>query len=161
MSATNAPTVLRLNGAVLLQQLHELGEIGADPVAGGRTRVALTDAEKAGRDQVVAWMRELDLDVRIDRIGNIFGTLSSAAKDAAGEAGEVLRPLMMGSHIDTVVNAGALDGCYGVLGGLAIVRAFREAGVVPSRPITVAAFTNEEGARFHPDMMCSLVHAGG
>lgn len=161
MSATNAPTVLRLNGAVLLQQLHELGEIGADPVAGGRTRVALTDAEKAGRDQVVAWMRELDLDVRIDRIGNIFGTLASAAKDAAGEAGEVLRPLMMGSHIDTVVNAGALDGCYGVLGGLAIVRAFREAGVVPSRPITVAAFTNEEGARFHPDMMGSLVHAGG
>lgn len=158
MPATNTPTALRLNGAVLLQQLRDLGEIGIDPVAGGRTRVALTDAEKAGRDRLVVWMRELDLDVQIDRIGNIFGTLASAEKDASGE---MLRPLMMGSHIDTVVNAGALDGCYGVLGGLAIVRAFREAGLVPSRPITVAAFTNEEGARFHPDMMGSLVHAGG
>jgi N-carbamoyl-L-amino-acid hydrolase len=156
--ASATASALRLNGPALLQQLRELGEIGADPVAGGRTRVALTDAEKAGRDQVVAWMRELDLDVRIDRIGNIFGTL--AARDASsGDAPP--RPLMMGSHIDTVINAGALDGCYGVLGGLAVVRAFRDAGIAPSRPITVAAFTNEEGARFHPDMMGSLVHAGG
>lgn len=160
MSETKAPAVLHLNGSVLLRQLRELGEIGADPVAGGRTRVALTDAEKAGRDQVVAWMRELDLDVAIDRIGNIFGTLPSAEKATSDEA-EASRPLMMGSHIDTVINAGALDGCYGVLGGLAVVRAFRDAGIVPSRPITVAAFTNEEGARFHPDMMGSLVHAGG
>ena len=158
MSETKAPAVLQLNGPVLLQQLRELGEIGADPVAGGRTRVALSDAEKAGRDQVVAWMRELDLEVQIDRIGNIFGTLPSAENDALGETP---RPLMMGSHIDTVINAGALDGCYGVLGGLAVARAFRDAGIVPSRPITVAAFTNEEGARFHPDMMGSLVHAGG
>ncbi|VVD90514.1 Zn-dependent hydrolase [Pandoraea fibrosis] len=158
MSETKAPAVLHLNGPVLLRQLRELGEIGADPVAGGRTRVALTDAERAGRDQVVAWMRELDLDVAIDRIGNIFGTLPAVEKAASDEAA---RPLMMGSHIDTVINAGALDGCYGVLGGLAVVRAFRDAGIVPSRPITVAAFTNEEGARFHPDMMGSLVHAGG
>lgn len=157
-STASSTASLRLNGPLLLQQLRALGEIGADPVNGGRTRVALTDAEKAGRDQVVAWMRELDLDVRVDRIGNIFGTLPSNATDADGNA---LRPLMMGSHIDTVVNAGALDGCYGVLGGLAVVRAFREAGIVPSRPITVVAFTNEEGARFHPDMMGSLVHAGG
>ena len=48
-----------------------------------------------------------------------------------------------------------------MLSGLAVVRAFREAGVLPSRPITVAAFTNEEGVRFHPDMMGSLVYAGG
>lgn len=68
---------------------------------------------------------------------------------------------MMGSHIDTVSNAGALDGCYGVLAGLAVVRAFRQAGVCPPRPITVAAFSNEEGVRYQPDMMGSLVHAGG
>lgn len=158
MPDKNTAAALRLNGLVLLQQLRELGEIGADPVAGGRTRVALTDAEKAGRDRLVAWMRELDLDVQIDRIGNIFGTLSPAVADAPGKPS---RPLMMGSHIDTVVNAGALDGCYGVLAGLAVVRAFRDAGRTPLRPMTVAAFTNEEGARFHPDMMGSLVHAGG
>lgn len=147
--------LLQLDGQRLLAQLRTLGEIGADPVNGGRTRVALTDAEKAGRDQVMAWMRELDLDVTIDRIGNVIGTLRSAT-DTGDEP-----PLMMGSHIDTVVNAGALDGCYGVLGGLAVVRAFREAGVTPPRSITVVAWTNEEGVRYHPDMMGSLVFAGG
>ncbi|MFC5696034.1 Zn-dependent hydrolase [Pseudomonas sp. GCM10022186] len=146
---------LRLNGLILLQQIRTLGEIGADPANGGRTRIALTDAEKAGRDQLVAWMRELGLDVRIDRIGNIFGTLRSAT-DQGDQA-----PLMMGSHIDTVTNAGALDGCYGVLAGLAVARAFREADVLPSRSITIGDFTNEEGVRYQPDMMGSLVHAGG
>lgn len=145
---------LTLNGALLLEQIRILGELGADPLHGGRTRIALTDAEKAGRDQVVAWMNELGLTVRIDRIGNIFGTLPSSS-------GEQRAPLMMGSHIDTVTNAGALDGCYGVLAGLAVVRAWRDAGVLPSRPITVAAFTNEEGVRYQPDMMGSLVYAGG
>ncbi|SAJ62346.1 allantoate amidohydrolase [Burkholderia multivorans] len=58
-------------------------------------------------------MRGPDLDVRIDHIGNVFGTLH------AGPAAAGPQPLMIGSHIDTVKNAGALDGCYGVLAGLA------------------------------------------
>jgi len=146
---------LNLDGATLLGQLRELGEVGAYKTVGGRTRIALTDDEKAGRDLVVKWMRELDLDVRIDRIGNIFGTLRSETDDGSQA------PLMMGSHIDTVKNAGALDGCYGVLAGLAVARAFRQAGVKPERSITIGAFTNEEGVRYQPDMMGSLVYAGG
>ncbi|WP_296218746.1 Zn-dependent hydrolase [Pseudomonas sp. UBA2684] len=152
MNKCSAP---RLNGSILLQQVRALGEIGADQVNGGRTRIALTDAEKAGRDQLVAWMKELDLDVRVDRIGNIFGTLRSVS-DQGDQA-----PLMMGSHIDTVTNAGALDGCYGVLAALAVARAFREAGVLPSRSITIGTFTNEEGVRYQPDMLGSLVYARG
>ncbi len=146
---------IELDGARLLAQLRALGEVGADPDAGGRTRIALTDDERAGRDLVVRWMRALDLDVRIDRIGNIFGTLRSGS-DTGSEA-----PLMIGSHIDTVTNAGALDGCYGVLAGLAVAHAFRQAGIRPRRSITIAAFTNEEGVRYQPDMMGSLVYAGG
>lgn len=146
---------LQLNGAKLLQQIKTLGDIGVDLSQGGRTRIALTDAEKAGRDQLVAWMRELELDIQVDRIGNIFGSLRSA-----GDTGYE-RPFMMGSHIDTVTNAGALDGCYGVLAGLAVQRAYREAGVLPTRTITVGAFTNEEGVRYQPDIMGSLVYAGG
>lgn len=151
----NASTPLQLNGALLLQQIRALGQVGVDATHGGRTRIALSDADKAGRDLLVGWMRELDLDVQVDRIGNIFGTLRAAA-----DSGEQ-RPLMMGSHIDTVTNAGALDGCYGVLAGLAVVRAYREAGRLPERSITVGAFTNEEGVRYQPDMMGSLVCAGG
>lgn len=146
---------LQLNGAKLLQQIKTLGDIGVDLTQGGRTRIALSDTEKAGRDQVVAWMRELELDIQVDRIGNIFGSLRCAS-DTGHE-----RPFMMGSHIDTVTNAGALDGCYGVLAGLAVQRAYREAGVLPPRTITVGAFTNEEGVRYQPDMMGSLVYAGG
>ncbi len=145
---------LSLDASLLLQQIRELGAVGLDSTAGGRTRIALTDADQAGRDLLVRWMRELNLTVRIDQIGNILGTLPAASgSDAA--------PLMMGSHIDTVRNAGALDGCYGVLAGLAVVRAYRQAGVQPQRPIVVAAFTNEEGVRYQPDMMGSLVYAGG
>lgn len=146
---------IKLDGAQLLSQLRELGEVGADSEIGGRTRIALTDAEKAGRDLIVQWMRELDLVVRVDRIGNIFGTLASDSSDGKQA------PLMIGSHIDTVTNAGALDGCYGVLAGLAVARAFRQAGVTPKRSITIGAFTNEEGVRYQPDMMGSLVYAGG
>ncbi|MFK0037081.1 MULTISPECIES: Zn-dependent hydrolase [unclassified Pseudomonas] len=146
---------LQLNGAKLLQQIKTLGDIGVDLTQGGRTRIALSDAEKAGRDQLVAWMRELELDIQVDRIGNIFGSLRSTS-DTGHD-----RPFMMGSHIDTVTNAGALDGCYGVLAGLAVQRAYREAGVLPPRTITVGAFTNEEGVRYQPDMMGSLVYAGG
>ncbi|NWB96713.1 Zn-dependent hydrolase [Pseudomonas gingeri] len=146
---------LRLNGEILLQQIRTLGELGADPLNGGRTRIALTDADKSARDQLVAWMQELDLEIQVDRIGNLFGTLRPA-DDQAEKA-----PLMIGSHIDTVTNAGALDGCYGVLAGLAVARAFREAGVRPARAIVIGAFTNEEGVRYQPDMMGSLVYAGG
>lgn len=144
-----------LDTAKLLEQLRELGAIGHDAAQGGRTRIALTDEEKAGRDLLVRWMRELDLEVRVDQIGNIFGVLHAEHPEG------MTQPLMMGSHIDTVRNAGALDGCYGVLAGLAVVRAYRQAGLRPARAIVVAAFTNEEGVRYQPDMMGSLVYAGG
>ena len=146
---------LTLDLSRLLAQLKALGAIGADSAGRGRTRIALTDEEKAGREQLVAWMRELDLSVEVDRLGNIFGSLPAATEQGDRE------PLMIGSHIDTVRGAGALDGCYGVLAGLAVQRAFRAAGIAPARRLVVAAFTNEEGVRYQPDMMGSLVYAGG
>ena len=68
---------------------------------------------------------------------------------------------MTGSHIDTVRTGGRYDGNYGVLAGLEVVRALNAANVVTRRPLAVAFFTNEEGARFQPDMLGSLVYAGG
>lgn len=148
-------TVLTLDANTLLQNIEILGDIGIDHKNGGRSRIALTDAEKRGRDQVVAWMKALNLEVCIDEIGNIFGVLP----DQSGNIKE--NALMIGSHIDSVYNAGALDGCYGVLAGLSVIKAFRDEKQTPSRPIIVAAFTNEEGVRYQPDMMGSLAHAGG
>lgn len=144
-------TTRLLNYDRLLQWIEELGAIGATP-EGGVRRIAATDADKAGRDNVVAWMQALGLHVEIDRIGNTFGTLAGERDDA---------PVMIGSHIDTVGNGGKLDGPYGVLAGLEIAASFRDADLIPPRPITIAVFTNEEGVRFQPDMMGSAVYAGG
>ncbi|MDE0809196.1 MAG: M20/M25/M40 family metallo-hydrolase [Alphaproteobacteria bacterium] len=97
-------------------------------------------------------MRAAGLDVEADGIGNIFGT----------RAGRLDLPsAMTGSHLDAVGNGGRLDGAFGVLAGLEIIEILNDRGIETARPITVAAFTNEEGARFQPDMMGSLVHAGG
>ena len=143
--------MLRMNERRLLETLDELAAIGAID-GGGCARLALTDEDKAGRDLVVGWMRELGLDVRVDAIGNVIGL-------RAGR--ENLAPVMTGSHIDTVRTGGRYDGNYGVLAGLEVVRALNESNVTTRRPIAVAFFTNEEGARFQPDMMGSLVYAGG
>jgi N-carbamoyl-L-amino-acid hydrolase len=141
----------KLSDRHLLDTLDTLGQVGAIE-GGGCARLALTDEDKAGRDLVVGWMKDLGLDVRIDAIGNVIGL-------RAGR--ENLAPVMTGSHIDTVRTGGRYDGNYGVLAGLEVVRALNEAKVTTRRPIAVAVFTNEEGARFTPDMMGSLVYAGG
>ena len=142
---------LRINEARLLARLAELAEIGATP-DGSCCRLALTDEDRAGRDLVVRWMRELGLEVRVDPIGNLFG-LRRGSED--------VEPVMTGSHIDTVRTGGRYDGNLGVLGGLEVVQVLNEAGVTTRRPLVVGAFTNEEGARFQPDMLGSLVYVGG
>ena len=142
---------LRIDIARLLARLDRLAQVGAIE-GGGNARLALTDQDGEGRDLVVAWMRELGLAVTVDAIGNVFG-LRKGRTDSA--------PLMTGSHIDTVRTGGRYDGNYGVLAGLEVVEVLNQAGIETERPISVAFFTNEEGARFHPDMMGSLVHVGG
>ena len=96
-------------------------------------------------------MKELGLAVSIDAIGNIFGVRAGA------EAGD---PVMVGSHIDTVGTGGFYDGLYGVLAGLEALQALNDAKVTTRRPVALAAFTNEEGSRFAPFAMGSLVHVG-
>ncbi len=142
---------LRVDGARLLRRIAALAEIG--PIeGGGNNRLALTDADKEGRDLVVTWMRDLGLDVAIDEIGNVVGTRAGL------EAGA---PVMTGSHIDTVRTGGRYDGNLGVLAGLEVIEVLEAAGVTTRRPLAVAFFTNEEGSRFQPDMMGSLTYVGG
>jgi N-carbamoyl-L-amino-acid hydrolase len=147
MPTTTSPTI---NADRLLQRLAALAEVGSTG-DGGNCRLALTDDDKDGRDLVVSWMRDLGLEVVIDAIGNVIGTwqVGSGA------------PVMTGSHIDTVRTGGKYDGNYGVLAGLEVIQACIDQGIEPSRPFSVAIFTDEEGARFAPDMLGSLVYVGG
>ena len=135
----------------LLGRLEAFNRIGALP-GGGNCRLALSDEDRAGRDLLVRWMRELGLTVTVDAIGNIFGV-------RAGR--EDLPPVMFGSHIDTVGTGGRYDGLYGVLAGLEACQALDDAGRATRRPLALVAFTNEEGSRFPPYAMGSLVYAGG
>lgn len=148
--------MISIDSARLYRSLEELGEIGSylDERTGvrGVNRLALTAADGEGRRHVVAAMKAAGLAVTIDRIGNVYAR--RAGKDDGA------KPVIVGSHIDSVPTAGRFDGCLGVLGGLEIVRTLRDAELVTRRPIVVAFFTDEEGARFGTDMLGSAVATG-
>ena len=142
----------RINGARLLDSLARLAQIGATP-EGGAERLAFTPEDGAGRDLVRGWMEDADLEVRVDGIGNIIGRRPGEDADSAA--------VMLGSHVDTVGNGGRYDGNLGVLAALEAVRTLNDGEVRTRRPLEVAIFSNEEGSRYHPDMLGSLVYAGG
>lgn len=138
-----------IDEARLLRRLDAMAEIGL--LAGkGITRLALSEADKKGRDLLASWMSELGMHVHVDQVGNIIGILSGKTQ---------LSPIMLGSHIDTVINAGRFDGCYGVLAALECVRTIVENRLTTLRPIAITAFTNEEGVRYQPGMLGSAVYA--
>ena len=143
---------MHINGPRLLAQIETLAEIGRTET-NACCRLALTDEDKKGRDLVIGWMKDLGMSVSVDPVGNIFG-------ERAGTCPE-LAPIMTGSHTDTVRTGGAYDGNYGVLAGLEVVATLNEANRNTERSIVVGIFTNEEGARFAPDMLGSLVYVGG
>ncbi len=133
-----------------MKRINALAEVS--PIdGGGNCRLALTDEDKHGRDLLVSWMKDSNLDVSVDAIGNIIGIWN------VGQGA----PVMSGSHIDTVRTGGRFDGCYGVLAALEVIETCQQSGVLPSRPLAVGIFTDEEGSRFAPDMLGSLVYVGG
>jgi N-carbamoyl-L-amino-acid hydrolase len=145
------PISPRIHHDRLLGRLDTFNRIGALP-GGGNCRLALSDEDRAGRDLLVRWMREAGLAVTIDAIGNIIGV-----RDGRDDGPAV----MFGSHIDTVGTGGRYDGLYGVLAGLETCEALNDAGYATRRPLALVAFTNEEGSRFPPYAMGSLVYVGG
>ncbi len=147
---------LRIDIDRLAARIEALGEIGAVHGPNGErgcARLALTDADRDGRDLVVTWMRDLGLDIRVDAIGNVVAT--RPGRDPG------LPVVMTGSHIDTVRTGGRFDGNLGVLAGLEVLETLIVNEIETERGISVAFFTDEEGARFAPDMLGSLVFVGG
>jgi len=140
-----------VNGKRLWQSLEDMAQIGPG-VAGGNCRLALTDEDKAGRDQFVAWAREAGCTVTVDAVGNIF-----ARRAGTDEAAE---PVLSGSHLDTQPTGGRYDGVFGVLSALEVVRTLNDRAIQTRRPVEVVVWTNEEGSRFQPAMNGSGVFAG-
>ena len=135
----------------LWKSLEDMARVGATK-AGGSCRVALTDEDKAGRDLFASWVREAGCEMVVDEVGNMFARRAGQDTNAA--------PVMMGSHLDTQPTGGRFGGVFGVLAGLEVFRTLNDQQIQTRRPLELAVWSNEEGARFQPAMMGSGVFCG-
>ena len=128
-----------VNGDRLNRHLAELGRFGANP-SGGVTRLAYTDANREALAAVTQWMREAQLEPTIDFAGNLIGR--RAGRDRA------LKPIVFGSHIDSVPEGGNYDGNVGSMAALEVAHSLGESGTALRHPIEVAIWSNEEGGLY-------------
>ena len=130
---------LWVNGGRINAHLAALSEFGKNP-QGGVSRVAYSEADRGARAKVMEWMRDAKLEPTIDYAGNII----------ARRAGQntSLKPLVFGSHIDSVPAGGNYDGQVGSMGAIEVARTLAEHGVMTRHPIEVVIWQNEEGGLF-------------
>ncbi|KAF2415079.1 allantoate amidohydrolase [Microbacterium sp. B35-04] len=127
-----------MTGFDALDLLAEIEDVGRDRRRGGYTRHVFDDAERELRDWFVERAQRLELEVTADRNGNLWAWWGEPGPDA----------FVTGSHLDSVPGGGAHDGPLGVVSALAAVEQLKAAGFVPSRPLAVVVFAEEEGSRF-------------
>jgi allantoate deiminase len=120
--------------------------------AGALTRVFLSKEQRAASEFVQGWMREAGMSARQDAIGNVVGRYEGSVADAPC--------LMLGSHLDTVRNAGKYDGMLGVVAAIECVHVLRERDARLPFAIEVVGFADEEGVRFGATLLGSRAIAG-
>ncbi|WP_342110426.1 Zn-dependent hydrolase [Methylobacterium sp. SI9] len=135
----------------LWTSLMDLARIGALP-NGGNDRQTLTDRDAEGRTLFQRWGEAVGLTLTVDRVGTMIFHRPGRNPD--------LKPVAIGSHLDTQPTGGKFDGPLGVLAGLEIMRALHEAGIETEAPLLLINWTNEEGSRFPPPMSGSGVAMG-
>lgn len=123
----------------MLEELEELSSYGADE-AGGVTRLLYTDQWLQAQQAIVSKMQQLGLEAGFDAVGNVFGTLPGSQQDA--------KPILTGSHIDTVKNGGKYDGAFGVVASMMALGYLKAAYGTPKRTLEAVSFCEEEGSRF-------------
>lgn len=141
----------QVSEARLWQRHMEMAELGAIP-GNGVNRQALSEEDIAARRLLIDWARARGFTAAQDAIGNLF--IRRLGRDPSAA------PVLTGSHLDSQPSGGRFDGTYGVLAGLEALEALEDAGAVTERPVEVVAWTNEEGGRFAPGAMGSMVFTG-
>lgn len=147
----------------LKRDLIETGSIGRTPPKkierydqldseNGLMRPTGTAANKEMSDYAAERMKEIGLEVKIDKVGNMFGR-KEGSKTNKGV-------VMCGSHLDSVLNGGMLDGALGVFADIEAVRRMKDEGFENERPIEIVVFTGEEGSAFSPTLLGSSVLVG-
>jgi N-carbamoyl-L-amino-acid hydrolase len=138
-----------INAERLLADLSSLAAIGGLP-DGGVDRLAWSDHDLAGRRWFAERMREAGIEARLDAALNVFGHLPGATGPW----------LLTGSHLDTVPNGGRLDGAYGAVAALEVLRTLAESGDPLAEQVEVVGFADEEGVRFEFGLIGSLALVG-
>ena len=137
-------------GEQLLARARQLAACSDED--GKLTRLFLSPAQRAASAKVAAWMGAAGMVVRIDAIGNVIGRYEGEHPDGPA--------LIVGSHLDTVRDAGMFDGLYGVLAAIECVGALAREGRRLPFAIEVVGFAEEEGVRFGTGMLGSRAIAG-
>jgi allantoate deiminase len=137
-------------GARLMARLDAFAGFTDEP--GRLTRLFLSDAHRRAAAAFIGWCAEAGLEARVDAAGNVVARYEGRRAGAPA--------LMMGSHIDTVRDAGRYDGNFGALAALAVVESFAAAGERLDHAIEVVAFGDEEGVRYRTTLTGSLALAG-
>jgi N-carbamoyl-L-amino-acid hydrolase len=133
------PAAPRVNGTRLNEHLTHLFQFGRNP-QGGVSRLAYSDADKQARAVVMDWMRAAKLEPSIDLAGNIIGR--RPGRDAS------LKPILFGSHIDSVPEGGNFDGNVGSVGAIEVAQTLAERGITTRHPLEVTVWQNEEGGLY-------------
>jgi allantoate deiminase len=134
----------------ILERADAIAAFTEEP--GKITRPLATPAMVAATGKVEEWMRAAGMETRVDPIGNLVGRWAPA-----GTTGGTL---LIGSHLDSVADAGRYDGVLGVLAGLAVVEGLRDRGAAPPFALEVLAFADEEGLRFQSTLLGSRAFTG-
>jgi N-carbamoyl-L-amino-acid hydrolase len=138
-----------INGERLLADLRLLSTIGGQ-ADGGVDRLAWSEADLAARRWFAERIREAGLEARIDAALNVFGHVPGSAGPR----------LLTGSHLDSVPNGGRLDGAYGAVASLEVLRRMVESGDPLAARVEVIGFSDEEGVRFGTGLIGSLALTG-
>lgn len=141
---------ISIDGAALMARLDAFAAFTQTP--GMVTRTYLTPAQRAAGRQLIAWMVEAGMTAGFDALGNVVGRLDGRDRHEPA--------IVLGSHYDSVVNAGRFDGPYGVLAAIAVVEALGRRKQRPRLPVEVVAFAEEEGVRFKATLIGSRAFAG-
>ncbi|KAH9316277.1 hypothetical protein KI387_024904, partial [Taxus chinensis] len=141
--------ILRDEAVFRINQLGKISDAGEY-----LQRTFLSPASIMARNLIEEWMQDAGLRTWVDKMGNVHGRTNGA--NASGPA------LLIGSHFDTVVDAGMYDGSLGIICALAAIKALKISGKLEElpRPVEVIAFSDEEGVRFHSTFLGSAAIAG-
>jgi hydantoinase/carbamoylase family amidase len=133
---TSGRARIEIDGVRLIDRLSRLAETGSS-LDSGVTRLAWSAEMTEATDLVSSWAEQAGASVHLD------GALNLIAEVTGAQAG--LPPIVTGSHLDTVIDGGRLDGAYGVVAGIEVLASLRDAGLRLRHPLRVVAYANEEG----------------